>query len=161
MDHKQAAVVWGPHYWFFLHSAASIYPNFPNDMIKRKYYDLVSNFPVFIPNADMASRFSQMLDEFPVSPYLRNREALTRWVYFIHNKYNSIQGKDSPASFAAGQAEFLACFDRESIVARDLSDREAFAQAWSRRRRPAAVLLLLLSVLVALLWFGAGTGKSP
>ena len=160
MNTRAAAAVWGPQYWFFLHMAANQYPDFPNDTMKRKYYDLILNFPMFIPNADMADRFSSMLDDFPVSPYLRNREALTRWVYFMHSRYNTMLGKDSPVSYEAAQAEFLLRFDRDTIIASDLSDRETFVEAWSRRRRPAAVLMLLLAVAGAIIFFSRRVPRS-
>ena len=39
--------VWGPLYWKFLYTVALTYPNHPNDVTKRKYYDLIMNFPLF------------------------------------------------------------------------------------------------------------------
>ena len=41
--------VWGPHYWFVLHTIALTYPLHPNETIKKKYYDLINNLPIFIP----------------------------------------------------------------------------------------------------------------
>ena len=32
--------VWGPHYWFFLHTIAMTYPHYPNAVTKKKFYDL-------------------------------------------------------------------------------------------------------------------------
>ena len=29
-----------------------------------------------------------MLDQYPVQPYLDNRESIVRWTWFIHNKIN-------------------------------------------------------------------------
>jgi len=86
--------VWGPHYWFFLHTIAFNYPESPNKTIKRKYYDLIQNFPLFIPNEKMGNRFATMLDYYPVTPYLDNRESFMRWVNFIHNKINVFLEKD-------------------------------------------------------------------
>ncbi len=80
--------IWGPHYWFFIHCAAMSYPNFPNAVTKKKYYELFQNIPLFIPVEDIAAKFSQLLDEFPVEPYLDNRESLIKWTWFIHNKVN-------------------------------------------------------------------------
>jgi hypothetical protein len=134
---------------------AAIYPDFPNDTIKRKYYDLIANFPVFMPNLSMANRFSRMLDEFPVSPYLRNRESLTRWVYFMHNKYNAILGKHSPLSFEKAQEEFLAQFDRQEIRTGAV-DKESYPQTWIRRHRTGAILLCLVVVAGALGYAGRG-----
>jgi hypothetical protein len=86
--------VWGPHYWFFLHSVAYYYPATPNQTTKRKYYDLIQNMPLFIPNESIGNRFSRLLDKYPVSPYLNSRESFLRWVNFIHNKVNHMIGKD-------------------------------------------------------------------
>jgi hypothetical protein len=88
--------VWGPHYWFFLHTAAESYPLRPNEVTKRKYYDLIHNMPLFIPVEEMGDKFAVILDKYPVSPYLTNRESFVRWVHFIHNKYNEYLGKDEP-----------------------------------------------------------------
>ena len=86
--------IWGPHYWFFLFTIALSYPNFPNSVTKRKYYDLITNFPLFIPNTSMGDKFSELIDKYPVSPYLDNRDSFVRWVNFIHNKINVLIGKE-------------------------------------------------------------------
>jgi hypothetical protein len=91
---KLNANVWGRHYWFFLHTVAYKYPEFPNAVTKRKYYDLISNFPLFIPDEEMGDRFATLLDSYPVTPYLDTRESFIRWCWFIHNKVNRILGKD-------------------------------------------------------------------
>jgi len=80
--------IWGPHYWFFLHTVAESYPIYPNQVTKRKYYDLIQNFPLFLPNDEIGNRFSEYLDKYPVSPYLGTRDSFVRWVNFIHNKIN-------------------------------------------------------------------------
>jgi len=86
--------VWGPHYWFFLHTIAYSYPDTPNEVTKRKYYDLLQNMPLFIPDEKIGNRFSKLLDKYPVTPYLDNKESFIRWVHFIHNKYNHFLGKE-------------------------------------------------------------------
>lgn len=85
--------IWGPHYWFFLHTIAYSYPNFPNEVTKRKYYDLIHNFPLFIPDSKMGDHFNELLINYPVSPYLCSRDSFMRWVFFIHNKINYSLGK--------------------------------------------------------------------
>ena len=86
--------VWGPHYWFFLHTIAESYPLHPNEVSKRKYYDLIQNMPIFIPIDEIGNYVSDLLDKYPVSPYLDNRDSFVRWVHFIHNKVNLHIGKD-------------------------------------------------------------------
>lgn len=85
--------VWGPHYWFFLHTIAESYPEHPNETIKRKYYDLIQNMPIFIPVIEIGNKFSNLLDKYPISPYLCSRESFVRWVHFIHNKINVVLNK--------------------------------------------------------------------
>lgn len=83
-----SSLVWGPKYWYVLHSVAYNYPENPNDVTKRKYYDFIQNIPLFLPNVDMGNNFSNLLDKYPVSPYLDCRDSFIRWVHFIHNKVN-------------------------------------------------------------------------
>ena len=80
--------IWGPHYWFFLHTIAMTYPIHPNAVTKKKYYEFVQNIPLFIPVEIMAGEFSKLLDQYPVQPYLDSRESFIRWMWFIHNKIN-------------------------------------------------------------------------
>ena len=80
--------VWGPHYWFFLHTITLNYPHYPNDVTKKKYYEFICNLPLFIPVEAISSEFSKLLDEYPVSSYLDSRDEFVRWMHFIHNKIN-------------------------------------------------------------------------
>ena len=85
--------VWGPHYWFVLETMAMSYPEFPNDSIKKKYFDFIRNLPLFLPNERMGKEFEKMLNEFPVSPYLSSRLSFQKWVHYMHNKINKKVGK--------------------------------------------------------------------
>jgi len=80
--------VWGPHYWFFLHTLAMTYPHYPNDVTKKKYYEFIQNLPLFIPIDTVSSEFNLLIDKYPVTSYLDNRESFVRWMHFIHNKIN-------------------------------------------------------------------------
>ena len=80
--------VWGPHFWFFLHTLAISYPHHPNTVTKKKYYELIQNLPLFMPVESIGNDFIRLLDEYPVTAYLDNRESLTKWMHFIHNKIN-------------------------------------------------------------------------
>jgi len=71
------------------------YPDNPNAVTKRKYYDFIQNMPLFIPVEKMSSDFSKLIDLYPVTPYLDNRESFIRWTWFIHNKINQKLEKPS------------------------------------------------------------------
>ena len=80
--------VWGPHYWFFLHTLAMTYPHHPNTVTKKKYYEFIQNLPLFLPVEEISGEFSKLIDKYPVTPYLDNRDSFVRWMHFIHNKIN-------------------------------------------------------------------------
>jgi hypothetical protein len=80
--------VWGPFYWFVLHTIALTYPIIPNETIKKKYYDFIQNIPLFLPISAIGNQFSALLDKYPVTPYLDSQASLVKWMHFIHNKIN-------------------------------------------------------------------------
>lgn len=86
--------VWLPSFWFFMYSTAHGYPDFPNKVTKRKYYDFVQNMPLFCPNSTIQKKLMYILDSFPVTPYLDNKDSFTYWIHFIHNKLDYELGNE-------------------------------------------------------------------
>ena len=80
--------VWGPFYWFVLHTIALTYPQNPNETLKKKYYDFIHNIPLFLPVSTIGNQFSVLLDKYPVTPYLDSQPSFVKWMHFIHNKIN-------------------------------------------------------------------------
>jgi len=80
--------IWGPHYWFFLHTVAMTYPHHPNAVTKKKYYEFIQNLPLFIPVEAISKEFEKFIDLYPITPYLDNRDSFVRWMHFAHNKIN-------------------------------------------------------------------------
>ena len=85
--------VWGPKYWYVLHMMAFHYPIHPNKVTKKKYYETIMNFPLFLPNEEMGNKFSKLLDKYPITPYLDSRESFIKWTHFIHNRVNEMLDK--------------------------------------------------------------------
>ena len=77
--------VWGPHYWFVFQTIGYNYPLKTNETIKKKYYDFIQNIPLLIPNKELANEFCKLLDKYPITPYLDNRESFLKWIYFMQN----------------------------------------------------------------------------
>ena len=44
--------------------------------------------PLFIPVEQISKEFEQLVDKYPITPYLDNRDSFVRWLHFIHNKIN-------------------------------------------------------------------------
>lgn len=80
--------VWGPHFWFFLHTLALSYPHHPNAITKKKYYEFIQNLPLFMPVETIGNDFEKLLDNYPVTAYLDSRKSFIKWIHFIHNKIN-------------------------------------------------------------------------
>ena len=121
--------IWGPHYWFFLHTVAESYPETPNAVTKRKYYDLIQNMPLFIPVPEFGNKFSNLIDKYPVSPYLDSRESFVRWVHFIHNKVNASLGKEE-ISFLKSVDLYKSYYkDKPFILSETLNMRKHYLHA--------------------------------
>ena len=89
------ANVWGPHFWFFMHTLGFSYPIHPTDGVKKKYYTFFTSLIDFIPHKVISENYEMLLDEYPVEPYLNSRESLLKWIHFIHNKINERIGKQT------------------------------------------------------------------
>lgn len=127
--------IWGPPVWFVLLTFALAYPLKPNAVTKRKYYDFVQNLPLFLPEG---TNFAEVLDRYPVTPYLEGRESFTRWVIFVHNRINESLGKP-----AITIEDALAQYHEHYKPKPEVS-------AADRRRREKLVYLGAIAALLAL-----------
>ena len=85
--------VWGKHFWFVIHTMAMSYPKEPTPFTKKKYYEFFQNLPLFLPDEQMGKNWIDLLDQYPITPYLDSRKDLLRWTHFIHNRVNQQLGK--------------------------------------------------------------------
>lgn len=90
---NKQSLVWGPKYWFVLHSIARTYPIHPDDNDKKRYYEFIMNLPYFIPEKSIGKSFENVINEYPVSSYLDTRKSFMKWVHFIHNIINETLNK--------------------------------------------------------------------
>ena len=49
--------IWLPHFNFIMQTISISYPMNPNDVSKKKYYDLIQNIPVFFPDKPLGVQF--------------------------------------------------------------------------------------------------------
>ena len=135
--------VWGPHFWFTLHTMSMTYPIHPNTVTKKKYYEFITNLPIFLPNSDIGNYFAKLLDEYPLEPYLSSRMSFIKWTHFIHNKINvSLCKLEIPFN------EFLEWYHKQYIP-QDIVDKEK--SVWNKRYIEISVMLLLI-LLVCYCW---------
>ena len=74
--------IWGPPYWFVLHSIALTYPANPNEVIRKKYYNFIQNLPLFLPVHQIGNTFAEILEK--TKPFIFFRKAQT----FSQNYFN-------------------------------------------------------------------------
>jgi hypothetical protein len=130
--------VWGPHYWFVLHTIALTYPLHPNDVVKKKYYDFMQNLPLFLPIKEIGNGFSKMLDKYPVTPYLDSRESFIKWMHFIHNKINVAIEKPEVS------------MDEAMIQYYELYKPKAVKEAEQRKRREKYAFAIIVTTITFL-----------
>ena len=135
--------VWGPHFWFTLHTMSMTYPIHPNSVTKKKYYEFITNLPIFIPNADIGNHFAKLLDEYPVEPYLSSRMSFIKWIHFIHNKINVSLGKPDMPFY-----KFLEWYHKQYIP-KDIIDKEK--TQWNKRYIEISIIVILI-LLVCYCW---------
>ena len=128
--------VWGPHYWFVLHTIANTYPLAPNDVTKKKYYDFIQNLPLLLPIEEIGNSFAKYLDKYPVTPYLDSRPSFMKWMHFIHNKINVSIGEPE-LSMEESMAQYY-----EEYKPKIVKDAE------QRKQREKLIFLLILLFLL-------------
>lgn len=128
--------VWGPKYWYVLHMMAFNYPQHPNKVTKKKYYDTIMNFPLFLPNAEIGNRFSRMLDKYPVTPYLDSRESFIKWTHFIHNRVNEALKKPT-----FSYANFIDYYNKP---------REENEPSWIKTHKNIIIISIMLIIFTLL-----------
>lgn len=135
--------IWGPHYWFVLHTIAITYPLCPNDVTKKKYYDFIQSLPLFLPVNEIGDSFSKFIDKYPVTPYLDSRESFVRWMHFIHNKINTSIGIPEMEMDAALEVYYSRYQPR---VEKD--DKERL-----KREKIIFIAVIIISSLIAILLY--------
>ena len=87
----------------------------------------------------MAASFSELLETYPVSPYLDSKDSLVRWTHFIHNKINKKLEKDQ-ISIGKFYTEYYKQY--ETITEKQI------IQLKTKKHIVYAVLVLVLLVIV-------------
>jgi hypothetical protein len=115
--------IWIPKLQFMLITISLYYPLHPNDISKKKYYDFITNLPVFFPDIPLGNDFIKLLDEFPVTPYLKSRESFMKWVHFINNKINITMDYEQK-SFYESLESYYDYYKPEEIRKKEYSKRK-------------------------------------
>ena len=85
--------LWGPKYWFTLHTITFEYPLEPTFKEKKIYYNLFNSLQYILPCSVCKRNFKKNLVELPLEKHIHSRKDLVYWLIDIHNKVNTETGK--------------------------------------------------------------------
>lgn len=118
--------VWLPKYWFVMTTIATQYPLKPNEVTRKKYYELIQNLPLFMPKSEASDILLKHLDQYPVTPYLEDRDGFMKWVHFIQNKVNSSLGLSEKTTAEAMQEYYNEYKPRSIVMKNVIKQREKY-----------------------------------
>lgn len=85
--------IWGPKFWFSLHSISMTYPYDPDEEDKKRYKSFYELLEYVLPCALCRINYSKNLKNYPIDRHLKNRKSLVYWVVDVHNMVNVENGK--------------------------------------------------------------------
>ena len=110
MSDALSPAVWVPKYLFVLQSMAHSYSDHPNAVLKQKYFSLVVNLAVSMPDPEWQRWFGALsAEDLPVSAFLANRDTFSDWVWRVRCSAHRRLGWRQP-TFAAHQDEYYAAY---------------------------------------------------
>lgn len=85
--------VWGPPFWFTLHTICLNYPEKPTYIERQQHLLFFESLKTILPCSICRNHYKKFLQDQPISPYLDNKSSLKRWILDCHNNVNKINGK--------------------------------------------------------------------
>jgi hypothetical protein len=79
---------WGPGGWIFLHTTTFNYPLNPEESDKVKYTNFFNSIKTILPCKYCRQSFEVYMKYIPLEEFLESREAITYWLYRLHNLVN-------------------------------------------------------------------------
>lgn len=88
--------IWGPYFWETIHFTAYGYPENPNELDKKTYYDFYSNIMKVLPCDKCTNSAQQLFKKSNINNSLGSKKDLIKWTYLFHTSVNNELGKKSP-----------------------------------------------------------------
>ena len=85
--------VWGPYFWYVIHTVAFNYPDNPTDFNKMSYKNFFESFSNVLPCKKCREHYQTHLSRYPISPFLDSNMLLNKWVIDLHNIVNKSLNK--------------------------------------------------------------------
>lgn len=85
--------IWGPKFWFSLHSVSFTYPFYPDEVDKIRYKTFFEMLEYVLPCVVCRVNYAKNIKSYPIDNHLKDRKSLAYWVIDIHNMVNVENGK--------------------------------------------------------------------
>ncbi len=85
--------IWGPYFWFTIHTITLSYPDKPTYENKRHFNDFFIGLQNVIPCPKCQEHYKKHLTNNPISTALDSKEHLVLWLFNLHNMVNESLGK--------------------------------------------------------------------
>lgn len=85
--------LWGPKYWFTLHTMTFEFPKHPTEKDRKTYHSIFISLQDVLPCSICRRNYKNNLAEHPIENHLYSRKAIVHWLIDIHNKVNAETGK--------------------------------------------------------------------
>lgn len=83
--------IWGPSFWFSLHTVTFTYPFYPNEIEKNKIQLFFESIQAILPCKICRDHYAENLKQFPIQT--NSRAELMQWLIQLHNSVNRNTGK--------------------------------------------------------------------
>lgn len=85
--------IWGPPFWFTLHTISINYPEKPTYIERQQHLLFFESLKTILPCSICRDHYKNFLVDQPISPYLDNRDSLKKWILDCHNNVNKLNNK--------------------------------------------------------------------
>ena len=85
--------IWGPPFWFVLHTIAIAYPENPTFIERRNHYDFFRNLQSVVPCTECRRNYCAHFKKYPIETFLDNKYSLLQWTIIMHNLVNKLNGE--------------------------------------------------------------------
>lgn len=92
--------VWGPVFWFALHTMSFNYPVKPTPEDKKHYKDFIISLKYILPCRSCRENLVKNFKKLPLTMSdMKNRESFSRYVYNLHELVNTMLKKKSNLTY--------------------------------------------------------------
>lgn len=92
--------VWGPIFWFFLHTMSFNYPVNPTEENKKEYREFILSLQNILPCGDCRKNLKINFEKLPLTKkWMKNRETFSRYIYELHEIVNKMLNKKSDLTY--------------------------------------------------------------